>query len=52
VHRQDSEVKLSARGNSANNGSIGYQPKPPSSRGLADEARQDGNGDNYEEDFE
>jgi hypothetical protein len=53
VNRQDSELKLSARGNSANGGSAGYQPKPPSSRGLpVDEARQGGDGDNYEEDFE
>jgi hypothetical protein len=52
VHRQDSEVKLSARGNSASNAAFGYQPKPPSSRGHADELRQDGNGENYEEDFE
>ena len=49
VNRQDSEVKLSARGNSGN---TGYQPKPPSSRGHADEVRQEGDGDNYEEDFE
>jgi hypothetical protein len=52
VHRQDSEVKTSARGTSANTGSISYQPKPPSSRGRTDDARQDGEGDNYEEDFE
>jgi len=53
VNRQDSELKLSARGNSANAGSSGYQPKPPSSRGQhADEAKQGGDGDNYEEDFE
>lgn len=49
VHRQDSEVKTSARGTSA---STGYQPKPPSSRGRVDDARQEGDGDNYEEDFE
>jgi len=52
VNRQDSEVKLSARGNSAHTGNTGYQPKPPSSRGHADEVRQEGDGDNYEEDFE